>query len=161
MKKMNKMLSFVLAIALLMANMTTAFAAEPEDSTGEPVKHTIELNIPPGEEDDGIMPLMYDEYDNQVLRGNTIKTEKFYIGDRYMAFEASAIGTNGNVVDGKVKIEFNDWVSDGLVADMNLRINGEVDKNDWIDGGRGWYYFSIYNSTNYHIHVYITYYSWK
>lgn len=161
MKKMNKMLSFVLAIALLMANMTTAFAAEPEDSTGEPVKHTIELNIAPGEEDDGIMPLRYDSYNPVVLRGNTIQTDKFYVTERYMAFEAYALGTDGNVVDGEIVIKLRDYTSDGLVADMYLPINGQSDKNDWIDGGRGWYYFSIYNKSNSHIKLNLTYYSWK
>lgn len=161
MKKMNKMLSFVLAIALLMANMTTAFAAEPEDSTGEPVKHTIELNISPGEEDDGIMPLRYDSYNPEVLRGNTINTYQFYVEERYMAFEAYATDTDGNPFDGTVRIELRRYVSDGLLGDMNLPTTGETFKNDWLDGGRGFYYFSISNKTNTHIKLNLTYYSWK
>lgn len=162
MKKMNKMLSFVLAIALLMANMTTALAAEPEDSTGEPVKHTIELNIAPGEEDDGIMPLRYDTYNPVVLRGNTIQTDKFYVEERYMAFEAYALFADGSTSDDEeIRIELRRYVSEGLLGGMNLSINGISDKIDWLDGGRGWYYFWIQNKTNSHINLHITYYSWK
>lgn len=160
MKNMKKMLSLVLAIALIfVVNTNTAFASEPDDSTGEPVKHTIEISIEPNEEA-GIMPLRYDEYNPEILRGNTIKTDQFYVTERYMAFEAYALGTDGNVVDGEVIIELRRYVSEGLVADMNLSIDGVTDKNDWIDGGRGFYYFSMYNSTNSHIKLHLTYYSW-
>lgn len=162
MKKVKKMLSFVLAMVLiLVANTSTAFATESDYTSREPIKHTIELTVEPGEEDNGIMPLDYDEYDSIVLKGITHTTDKFYVEERYMAFEAYATDITGNSVDDKVRIEFRDWFSDGLLGAINLPIDGISKKLDWIDGGRGWYYFSISNSTNYHLSVHITYYSWK
>lgn len=161
MKKIKKMLSLILAITLLMANMTTVFAAEPKISTGEPEKHAIEVTIEPNEKYDGIMPLRYDEYDRIVLRGNTIKMDEFYVEERYMAFEAYATDIIGGTVADEIEIELREYVYNGLIANMYLPINGSTYKKDWLDGGRGWYYFSVSNNSNSHINLYLKYYSWK
>ena len=135
MKKVKKMLSFVLAMVLiLVANTSTAFATESDYTSREPIKHTIELTVEPGEEDNGIMPLRYDEYDPVVLKGITTTTDKFYVEERYMAFEAYATDITGGSVDGIVVIELLEYASEGLVGDMYLPINGIPDKNDWKIG---------------------------
>ncbi len=165
MKKIKKMLSLILAITLLMANMTTVFAAKPKISTGEPEKHAIEVTIEPNETYDGIMPLaeLREEYryNNEVLRGNIIQTYQFYFPERYMRFDACAIDTNGNSADGEVIINLRRYVSEGLVAKLNSDIDGTTSYLTWIDAGRGWYYFSIQNKSNSHINLSIILYSLK
>lgn len=161
MKNLKKMLSFVLAIVLVFgANLTTAFAAEPGDTVTEPVRHTIEVVVEPGEEA-GIMPLMWDDDNIGVTRNTTVTTESFTVPERYMAFEATVTDSNGNACNTNctVSIYSNSFVR----AAISVNADGIMTKKDWVDlkSTNTSCYFKIANASNTALRVYLVYYSWS
>lgn len=158
MKNLKKMLSFVLAIVLVFgANLTTAFAAEPGDTVTEPVRHTIEVVVEPGEEA-GIMPLMWGQFTPAIVADYVYNTDSFYVSERYFAYECKANDLNGNSVNGSYTVSL--MKSSARIASISRPANGETYKLDWLDIGSGTYYFKITNSTNVDLNFTITYYSW-
>lgn len=161
MKNLKKMLSFVLAIVLVFgANLTTAFAAEPGDTVTEPVRHTIEVVVEPGEEA-GIMPLMWDDDNIGVTRNTTVTTASFTVPERYMAFEATVTDSNGNACSAECSITL--YSNSSAKSGGSFSANGIMDKIDWIDlrATNTSCYFKITNTSNTALRVHLVYYSWS
>lgn len=161
MKNLKKMLSFVLAIVLVFgANLTTAFAAEPGDTVTEPVRHTIEVVVEPGEEA-GIMPLMWDNKSIGVTTNTTVTTPSFIVPERYMALEVKATDNNYNPTNTNFSVTL--LCNSSVKFTQSFTANGETDKVDWVDlrATNTSCYFEITNNTNTSLRVTLTYYSWK
>lgn len=161
MKNLKKMLSFVLAIVLVFgANLTTAFAAEPGDTVTEPVRHTIEVVVEPGEEA-GIMPLIWDEKYVGMPINSTATTASFTIPERYMAFEATVTDSNGNACNAECSITL--YCNSEPKAGGSFEANNKSEKIDNIDlrVTNSSCYFKITNASNTALRVHIVYYSWS
>lgn len=168
MKKKNKILALLLTIAMCIGMSTTAFAEEPaspdiSDSMAEAERHTITIEVAPGEEigtEDGIMPLMWDEKELSIMNGGTFDLPSFYVSDRYFAYEATVTGPNGEVINsGKFAVNLMYYSS--IKASMSGNPNGSTYKLDWITMDSGTYYFQLLNNSPAILKFHITYYSWK
>lgn len=161
MKKMKKMFSFVLALALMLSvNASYAFAAEPEDPATEPVEHTIEIFVEPYE-NVGIRPYIWDQRNVGMPSGTTATTPSFTVPERYMAFEASATDVNGNGPG--VSYTVNLYSNSVFKAGGNFTATGNFEKIDWIDleASNTSCYFKVSNYSGVGLIVTIKYYSWR
>lgn len=169
MKKNKKILALLLTIVMCIGMSTTAFAEEPaspdiSDSMAEAERHTITIEVAPGEEigaEDGIMPLMWDETHVSVMNGGGVNTASFYVEDRYFAYEVSATGPHGETITSGtfgVKLLTS---GGGLKASMSGDADGSTYKLDWITMESGTYYFRVVNATPAILNFHIIYYSWK
>lgn len=154
MKKTKKVLSFLLAIVMVFAmSFTTAFAAEAPESN-------IEQNAPATSGDEGIMPLVWNQFTADVPANSSVTLSGFSIPERYMAVEAYATLMGGGTASGTFSISVLDHGA--TMASMGLPITGESDKLDWIDfkATNNSCGFKIKNNSSSDITVYVTYYSW-
>lgn len=161
MKNLKKMLSFVLAIVLVFgANLTTAFAAEPEDTANEPVRHTIDVVVDPGE-DAGIMPLIYDNKDIGMIPNGTVTTSSFTVPERYMAVEVTITDSNGNASNAECSITL--YSNNSSRSGGSFVANGVMEKIDWVDlkSSNTSCYFKLTNHSNTALRVNLVYYSWN
>lgn len=160
----KRILTFALALCMLMALAMPASAADTDDlpDLHDPrVKsHTIEITLEPGEvpTDDGIMPLMWGQQKPQLGPRSSQETPEFNIPDRYFAFELSATGTNGQAVSGTIAAEL--LRGGGVKAAASGDADGNITKYDWIQVNTGTYKFKLYNYTYSTLNFTLTYYSW-
>lgn len=155
MKKTKKVLSFLLAFAMVFAmNFTTAFAAEaPESSMAQ--------NAVTTSGDEGIMPLVYDQFETDVPANGSVTLSGYTIPERYMAFEATATVMGGGTNNGTFAVHLQQYGSN--IAGISYGIDGIMHKKDWIDlyASNTSCGFKIVNNSNVGIHVKIVYYSWS
>jgi hypothetical protein len=158
MKHVKKLVALLMAFVLVMGFSTTAFAAETEENTipEHATKHTIEMTVEPGE---SVAPYIWGNNTFTPPVGGVTYSAKFNIPDRYFAYECSAIGTNGNVINSTCSVAL--LISyDAPITNIPIPIDGNTYKNDWIDLNPGSYMFKIINNSGSPISVTITYYSW-
>lgn len=166
---MKKILSLILAFALTLCISTSALAAEPVNrlNGGKVEKHTIELVAEPGVntislDDEGIMPIIWNQFSHKVPYNGKYTTAVFSIPDRYFAFEVTGTDYNGNGASGYFSVNLLYYVQAGL-AGLTCTVNGPSKKADWITipaVGEKKYAFEILNGATGDINVTITYYSW-
>lgn len=164
---LKKISTTLLTLLLCMSFSFVAFAAESASpdisgSTAEIEKHTIEIEVAPGEEitEDDIMPLIWGEEYPGVIYNGAANTKNFYVSDRYFAFEGSAIGDNGQPVTNgtfAVALMHNTSIKASLTGDPD----GGIYKLDWITMNSGTYHFRVHNYTSSILFFHITYYSWN
>ena len=168
MKKKNKILALLLTLIMCVSFSATAFAAEPaspdiSDSMAEAERHTITIEVAPGEEigvEDGIMPLMWDESHVSLMNGSSADTVGIYLEDRYIAYEASETGPHGETITSGtfgVALMRNGATKASVTGDAD----GSIYKKDWITMTSGTYYFHAVNNTPAILNFHIKYYSWK
>lgn len=155
MKKTKKVISFLLAFAMVFAmNFTTAFAAEaPESNIGQ---YGITNSG-----DEGIMPLVYDQFETDVPAKGSVTLSGYTIPERYMAFEATATVMGGGTNSGQFAVHVQR--NGASIAGLGDTIDGNMHKKDWIDfqATNNTFGFKIINNSNVGIHVKIVYYSWS
>lgn len=157
MKKAKKVLSFLLAFAMVFAmNFTTAFAAEAPESSTFPVENTAITS-----EDEGIMPLMWDQFESDIPAHSYMTFGPITIPDRYMAIEATATVMGGGTNSSSYAVYLQK--SGATIAGICKSIDGVTYKNDWIDlrSTNNSYTFYVENGSDVGIHVKVTYYSWQ
>ncbi len=168
MKKKNKILALLLTLIMCVSFSTTAFAAEPaspdiSDSMAEVERHTITIDVAPGEEigtEDGIMPLIWNDPTMLVMNGGTCDLPSFYVSDRYFAFEASVTGPNGEIINsGTFGVAL--MRNSSIKVSMSGSPNGSTYKQDWITMNSGTYYFRLFNNSPAVLKFNIKYYSWQ
>ena len=167
MKHFKKLIALFLAMVMAMSFAVTAMAAESDSGIPEnATSHTIELTVAPGEtiidgEDDGVAPFIWGSNSYNPPANGATYTAQFTIPDRYFAYEVSAIGSNGNAVNGICSVYLLLSNAQTSIAGLNVNINGTVGKMDWIDVDAGTrHLFKIVNGSSSSITVNITYYSW-
>ena len=161
--KFKRFFTSLPAFAMVLTCSVTAFAAE-DDSPNviPPDAHavTIELTLDPAEstDDSGIMPLIWGQFGPAVANNASVNTAEFYVSDRYFAYEVTAIGIDGQAVNGKFAVA----LIGGSAAQATISgdANGSPLKADWITMTSGNYHFRIYNNTSSSLNFSITYYSW-
>lgn len=170
MKNFRKIVALFLAMILAIGNLSiTAFASETGSENTIPEnaeRHTIEVTLEPGENLDGtnesgIAPYMWGQESHNVSTGYITYTERFYVPERYFAFEMSATDTSGNAVSRNYTVQL--LLQQGLstIASITGTANGTVYKTDWIDLSANQYYlFAIHNSSGTALTITLTYYSW-
>lgn len=155
MKNMKKVVSFLLAIAMVFAmNFTTAFAAAaPESNNYQPASTTSG--------DEGIMPLVYDQFHADLPANSSLTLSGFPIPDRYMAVEAYATVMGGGTNSGTFSIFVLDHGA--VMKRKDIDIDGISQKIDWIDfkATNNTCDFKMVNNSNVDITIYVTYYSWQ
>ena len=158
MKHVKKLVALLMAFVLVMGFSTTAFAAETEENTipEHATKHTIEMTVEPGET---VAPYIWGSNTFTPPAGGVTYTAQFNIPERYFAYECSAIGSNGSVINANCYVALLAGY-DAPIANLPVPINGTTIKKDWITVDPGNHQFRIMNDTSYAITVTITYYSW-
>ncbi len=159
--------ALLLTLVMCMTFSTTTFAEESaapdiSDPTAEVEKHTIEVKVQPGEEitEDDIMPLLWDEENISLMNGGTYDTIRFYVSDRYLAYETTVTGPHGEVItSGKFAVAL--MHNGGIKASMSGDPDGSTYKQDWIAMNPATYYFRAYNKTPAILNFKITYYTWN
>lgn len=155
MKNMKKAVSFLLAFAMVFAmNFTTAFAAEAPENAATPAVAT-------SSEDDGIMPLVWNEFTADVPANSSVTISGFSVPERYIAFEASATLMGGGTTSQTYYVGLETYGQP--LASANYAANGVSHKIDWIDlqATNNSVGFKIVNHGNVAITVHIVYYSWS
>lgn len=155
MKKTKKVLSFLLAIVMVFAmSFTTAFAAEAPESNMEQNTHATSG-------DEGIMPLVWDQFSVDVPANGSVTLSGYNIYERYMAFEATATVMGGGTNSGTYSVHVQR--NGASIAGIGRTIDGVMHKKDWIDfqSTNNTFGFQITNNSNVGIHVEIVYYSWS
>lgn len=155
MKKTKKVLSFLLAIVMVFAmSFTTAFAAEAPESN-------MEQNAPATSGDEGIMPLVWNQFTADVPANSSVTLSGFSIPERYMAYEASANIMNGGTTSETYTVELQTYGN--TISLVNLSANGNSHKVDWVDlsATNNSVGFHLSNHASVAITVHIIYYSWS
>lgn len=158
MKNVKKFVALLMACVLMMGISTTAFAAETEESTipEHATKHTIEMTVEPGET---VAPYIWGENTFSPPVGGVTYSATFNIPDRYFAYECSAIGADGSVINSTCNVALLKSYN-VLIANIPAPIDGTTHKNDWITVDPGNHMFRLTNNSGSPITVTITYYSW-
>lgn len=151
---MKKFFSLLLALIMCIPFSNVAFATEMPAVKATTVEFTVDANS-----ESAIMPRIWNQV-SYTLNSQTITYGlRFNVPDRYFAYEASAVATNGGTATGNFSASLMLNASITL-ASIAGNANGTVYKNDWIDLGSGDYLFKVSNSTDTTLTVTITYYSW-
>ena len=154
MKKTKKVISFLLAFAMVFAmNFTTAFAAEaPESNIGQ---YGITNS---GNE--GIMPLVNKPMGIDVPPNSYVSISPISIPERYLAIDSSATVMGGGSTSGTYTISV--YQDGSPIAQDFFNIDGTTRRLDWIDleATNNSCSFRITNNSNVGIHVEGRYYSW-
>lgn len=161
--KIKRFFTFLLTCVMVLTCTATAFASDadsPNASTPEAEAHTISVTLAPAEsiDDNGIMPLIWGQETPAIIDNASYTSPDFYVSDRYFAFEASAIGINGQAVNGKFSVALISGSS--TKASVSGDANGTISKKDWITMTPGDYHFKISNNTSSYLNFTVTYYSW-
>lgn len=154
MKNMKKAVSFLLAFAMVFAmNFTTAFAAEAPEST-------VMSAATVSSEDDGIMPLIWNQINADIPANSSITLSGYSVPERYMAFESTGTVMGGGTNSGTYNIQLQNYGF--YVASHTKYIDGQTYKLDKIDleATNNSCGFKITNNSNVDIHVRIVFYSW-
>ena len=162
---MKKLFAILLTLALMLSMSTTAFATENDTSAnGIPeyaTKHTIELTLEPGSEMNTVAPCVWGDPSMTLIDNYSAYTSAFYLSDRYFAFEMQGFLENAPSGVYDVYAVALEHAGGGSIASSTGNADGSVYKHDWItiytDGN---YRFLITNPTNYHLTVYLVYYSY-
>lgn len=158
MKNMKKAVSFLLVFAMVFTmNFATVFAAEANDNTSE----STEASAATTNGDEGIMPLVYDQFSVDLPANSSTTLSGYTIPERYMAFEATATVMGGGTNNGSFSTSVLRYSS--AIAGVSAKIDGVAHKKDWIDlqGTNNTCGFKIVNSSNVSITVTVVYYSWS
>lgn len=159
MKNMKKAVSFLLVFAMVFTmNFATVFAAEANDNTSE----STETSAATTNGDEGIMPLVYDQFSVDLPAKSSTTLSGYTIPERYMAFEATATvmggGTTSNGTFGVSVLR-----NSSAIAGLTDSIDGVAHKKDWIDFQRtnNTCGFKLVNNSNVSITITVVYYSWS
>lgn len=158
MKNMKKAVSFLLVFAMVFTmNFATVFAAEANDNTSE----STEASAATTNDDEGIMPLVYDQFSVDLPANSSTTLSGYTIPERYMAFEATATVMGGGTNDGSFSVSVLRNTSP--IAGVSAKVDGVMHKKDWIDFQRtnNTCGFKLVNSSSVSITITVVYYSWS
>lgn len=155
MKNMKKVVSFLLAFAMVFAmNFTTAFAAEKHENN-------INQDAVTTSGDEGIMPCVWHQFELDLPSGGSTTLSGYDVPERYMAFESTATVMGGGTNGGTYNVQVLNY--GGYRGGHTKNVDGQMHKLDKIDLERtnnscG---FKITNHSDVDIHVKIVFYSWN
>lgn len=158
MKNMKKAVSFLLVFAMVFTmNFATVFAAEANDNTSE----STEASAATTNDDEGIMPLVYDQFSVDLPANSSTTLSGYTIPERYMAFEATATVMGGGTNGGTFAVSV--LQGNSPIAGLGNKIDAQPHKKDWIDfqSTNNTCGFKITNNSSVSITVKVVYYSWS
>ena len=160
MKQKKRLLTLVLALVLCFTLSTTSFAADTNNMP-EVKKETVTFSLDAGESTMAVQPRIWNQTSMTVQPNSHTTGLKFYIPDRYFAYEVYVTNSNGSTSNSNFALSLMYDVT-STVTSISGIANGTTYKNDHIDltsGGR-YYNFRFINNSNNTLTFYVTYYSW-
>ncbi len=159
------MIKRIFALLLSLVFTTVCISATAFATTPEPTRHSIEIELNPGESINAVptpdaMPAMWNQESHTVEAGTVLYTLHFNIPDRYFAYEVTARYPSGATSNETINVSLM-YGSTTAIAGINVPLDNQPHKVDWIDiDTSAMYLFKITNTSMNNMYVNIVYYSW-